>query len=1155
MADIKDFKHAIVRQKILDAVRKDLIGPASDCEQLNEVPTSSYITGLLYPADTDVTEDENYNDVEFTEKNFDADGETLEVGIFEEEEPEDRVKGGFQKPSSIGVSFYVSNDVQKVNAYINWGKYYAEQVQGEAIDKTLEEDAENKKKKKHTIYIREQMNDVVEINFNEMGRSKQIPLESNGNIYIYVMKMQLDNGYKMVSVYLHNNDKSDGDEKEYEKVMFQVEMLIADDLMSPIFVPEYLCRKVELEDEYYYKGRPVYARGRGCAATWEKKAEEINATAIKSSFIPDYEIPSVSAQIDDMPEHAFSMLQMGSPKKKSEVIQNLRTLTEMYGSWITDVLTNDEAMHDDKFKATGQTIIDKCNDANRRMNAGIDLIENNDKVYQAFVFMNQAMYLQRSITAFSKDYGNGIPCSLKDYMTDMPEKGRKKDHSEWRPFQIAFVLLNMCGIMDGESPERDIVDLLYFPTGGGKTEAYLGLIAFTIAYRRLTVSDETDYEKDGGVTVFLRYTLRLLTTQQRDRLMRLIVAMEQLREKNEKLYGKERISIGFWVGGNVTPNKFSEYNDSDQFKKREFIRKLTKQIIKCPYCGKPITRDEYDINEKGKYVKIHCADDNCMFSLKTGRTIPVYLVDEEIYAKCPTVIISTVDKFARLPWSERVGLLFGRTDRYCSRCGHIAIGEKHAGRHNADVAAGLERAETVACKPFYPPELIIQDELHLITGPLGTIYGGYETVVEEMSCIEKNGKKIRPKYIVSTATIRNAGEQIKFLYGRNEFAQFPPSGFDTRDSFFIKEVPLPTENLVDVSEEKISRMISDGKKPFRQYAGICASGQSVKTTLIRLYSIILQTALDIAKNPEYEDYIDPYYTLIGYFNSIRELGGAVRLLDDDIASRIRVVKNKYNSSEQRYLSFEGKKEITSRIPSWEIAQVLEKLAISYDKNKEKQGCYDVVIATNMIAVGMDVDRLGLMSVVGQPKQNSEYIQATSRVGRQHPGIIFTVYNPYRPRDLSNYENFVGFHSQMYRYVEGTTATPFAARARDRVLHALVVSLLRLQVELMAENSGASNINDISDEQIKDIKEKILERVKITSPSSYVDTEKEMDEFINTWKNIAKDEKLYYFVPAVADDKKRLLTYYGEYYGDKEKPTLSSMRDVEQSSTVFYWEGV
>ena len=1155
MANIRDFKHAIVRQKILDAVRKDLIGPSYANEELKEIPTSSYITGMLYPADTAVTEDENYYDVEFTEKKFDADGESMEAGIFEEDEPEDRIKGGFQKPSSIGVSFYVPDDVEKINAYINWGKYYAEQVQGEVIDGTLEEDAENKRKKKHTVYIREQMNDVVEIDFNQISHSKQIPLESNGNIYIYVMKMQLDNGYKMVSVYLHNNDKSDGDEKEYEKVMFQVEMLITDDLMSPIFVPEYICRKVELEDEYYYKGRPVYARGRGCAATWEKKADEVNATAIKSSFIPDYEIPSVSAQIDNMPEHAFSMLQMGTPKKKVEVIENLRTLTVMYGSWITDILVNDDAMQDDKFKGIGCSIIDKCNDANHRMNAGIDLIENDDKAYQAFVFMNQAMYLQRSITSFSKDYGNGIPCSLRDYMTDIPEKGRKQDHSDWRPFQIAFILLNLYGIMDGESLERDIVDLLYFPTGGGKTEAYLGLIAFTIAYRRLTASDESEYEKDGGVTVFLRYTLRLLTTQQRDRLMRLIVAMEQLREKNQELYGKERISIGFWVGGNVTPNNFSDYSNTDQFKKKEFIRKLTKQIIKCPYCGKEITRGEYDINEKGKYVKIHCADDNCMFSLKTGRTIPVYLVDEEIYAKCPTVIISTVDKFARLPWSEKVGLLFGRTNRFCDRCGHIAIGEKHYGKHNADTKVGLEMAKVVECKPFYPPELIIQDELHLITGPLGTIYGGYETVVEEMCCIERNGKKIRPKYVVSTATIRNAGEQIKFLYGRNEFVQFPPSGFDTRDSFFIKEIPLPTDNLANVSEEKIEEMVNQGQKPFRKYAGICASGQSVKTTLTRLYSVILQTVLDIAKEPEYEDYIDPYYTLIGYFNSIRELGGAIRLLDDDIASRIRVVKNKYNSPEQRYLSFEGKKEITSRIPSYEISQILEKLAVAYDKNKEKQGCYDVVIATNMIAVGMDVDRLGLMSVVGQPKQNSEYIQATSRVGRQHPGIIFTVYNPYRPRDLSNYENFVGFHSQMYRYVEGTTATPFAARARDRVLHALVVSLFRLQVESMADNDGASRINEISDKQIKEIKDKILGRVKIIAPSSYVDTEKEIDEFINTWKSIAKDDKLSYFVHTIAGDKKRLLTYYGVYFGDKEKPTLNSMRDVEQSSTVFYWEGI
>jgi hypothetical protein len=350
-------------------------------------------------------------------------------------------------------------------------------------------------------------------------------------------------------------------------------------------------------------------------------------------------------------------------------------------------------------------------------------------------------------------------------------------------------------------------------------------------------------------------------------------------------------------------------------------------------------------------------------------------------------------------------------------------------------------------------------------------------------------------------------------------------------------------------------MINEGEKPFRQYVGICASGQSVKTTLIRLYSIILQKVFDLAIDPEFGDYVDPYYTLIGYFNSIRELGGAVRLLDDDIVSRIRVVKNHYGSTKQRYLTYEGKKEITSRIPSYEIADVLEKLAISYDKEKEKQSCYDVVIATNMIAVGMDVDRLGLMTVVGQPKQNSEYIQATSRVGRRFPGVIFTVYNPYRPRDLSNYENFVGFHSQMYRYVEGTTATPFAARARDRVLHALVVSLLRLQTENMADNKGASNITSLTDIEIDKVKKTILDRVSIISSTSYDDVEEEMDRFIATWKDIARDDKLYYFIPSTADDKRRLLTYYGEFYGIKEKPTLNSMRDVEQSSTVFYWEGI
>ena len=308
----------------------------------------------------------------------------------------------------------------------------------------------------------------------------------------------------------------------------------------------------------------------------------------------------------------------------------------------------------------------------------------------------------------------------------------------------------------------------------------------------------------------------------------------------------------------------------------------------------------------------------------------------------------------------------------------------------------------------------------------------------------------------------------------------------------------------------------------------------------------------MSEDPKYQDYVDPYYTLVGYFNSIRELGGAVRLLDDDINSRLKVLRKKYKNARQRFLGYDGKKEITSRIPSYQIAEILEKLAEPFDPSKERQSCYDVVIATNMIAVGMDVDRLGLMVVVGQPKQNSEYIQATSRVGRKYPGIIFTVYNPYRPRDLSNYENFVGFHSQMYRYVEGTTATPFAARARDRVLHALVVAMLRLQTETMAGNKGASNILSISDEELRKIKDQILERVSIVAPMAYESASDDIDAFISTWKEIAKDKNLYYFV-ANTENNKRLLNFYGQPVTGKEKPTLNSMRDVEQSSTVYLYE--
>ena len=741
--------------------------------------------------------------------------------------------------------------------------------------------------------------------------------------------------------------------------------------------------------------------------------------------------------------------------------------------------------------------------------------------------MNQCMFMQRSINSFSKKYGKGIKCNIAEFISE--------DHSEWRAFQIAFILLNLAGITDYSDEYRKYVDLLYFPTGGGKTEAYLGLMAFLMGWRRLNSDDEKEYNKDGGVTIILRYTLRLLTTQQRDRLTKMIVAAEIVRREylaKGALFGYEPFSIGFYVGGGVTPNKFSEFYDTtaDPDKGKKTKSKMCRQLLTCPYCGKPINGEDFIVDLNQESVEIYCADENCFFyKYKNNRiAIPVYLVDEQIYRKCPTIVIATVDKFARLPWDPSCNSLFGRVDRFCPRHGYIAIGKHHQERHA--YKDGLPATTTQSIKPFFPPELIVQDELHLITGPLGTIYGAYEAAIEELCSIKKDGIKILPKYVVSTATIKNAEAQVRCLYGRKDMIQFPADGLDIKDSFFTKEIP------VEVS-------------PFRKYCGICASGKSMKTTELRVYAILLQMTLDLAANPKYANFIDPYHTLIGYFNSIRELGGTVRLLQDDIPKRIKWIKKHYNHKNIRYPKY---REITSRMSSEKIVGLLKEL----ENERGNKECLDVAIATNMISVGLDIDRLGLMCVFGQPKQSSEYIQTTSRIGRSTPGLVVTIYNAYRPRDLSHYENFKGFHSHMYRFVEGTTATPFSARARDRVLHALFISLARLQIRELAENADASNISSVPSIEIDAIVNKIAARVAKVAPRLQADVVRELTEFIDDWKTINRLSSLplhYYYTNTQKGE--RLMNYYSEHCRPKDKPTLSSMREVENTSTLYYYEGV
>lgn len=1102
-------KYSEVRDIFVKELKRDLIGPEyNDEDILTEDPSQAYLTGMLCPVDSEVEETEELDEpyleplVRSTIENENT--ETDEEETKNEKIGKDKTK---KRQNSLGLKMYTDKELKKLKAIIRWGEYKK--------DKRFDE----KSNKEISIWVRKIINHTIIIPLDE--ESYKINLPKKGmleNIQLMLKKVSIKGTTNnLLSIFLVNKniDKT-------KKSIYQVSMEISDVENTAIFIPENLARKDKSDfQEYLYRNKPIFAKGFGCAAEWFNFNSK-NASVIKTSFIPTHEVEGMSTELPydskygDLPNDYFSIRKMAIDQNPFSLLDKLNNLADRYNNWIND-LTFDSV--DDQKSA--RMAMDKCEDSLKRIREGIDILRNNSKAYRAFIFMNEVMHTQISMKNYSK---NNQITTLENELS--------KENFNWRPFQLAFILQNIRGIIDPSSKDRELVDLLWFPTGGGKTEAYLGIIAFLLGYRRLTRDEVSSYNKDGGVTVILRYTLRLLTTQQRDRLTRLISAAEYLRVQDRQSFGNSEFSIGFWVGGQVTANKLEDLQEKykKEWQVRKEYEKIEKQVIECPCCGSKNPNFKYlpnrDTSTQKVGIKIFCKNTECYYH---QNHIPVYLVDEEIYRKAPSIIISTVDKFARLPWDEKTANIFGRVDRYCQKCGYIANGENHKTRHYNPPA------KVYQVKEFYPPELIIQDELHLITGPLGTIYGLYETAVENLCTAKIEEKIYPPKYIAATATIKNAEEQVKKVFGRLSSSQFPPPGLNIEDSFFGRE-----RNLEDF--------------PFRLYTGVCVNGSSMKTVILRVFSVLLQVSETIIQDPkyaEYVDYIDPYRTLIGYFNSIRELGGAVRLLDDDVRKRIQRLRTIYGFPKERYI--DNVEELTSRVPSYRIPQILELLDKSTG-NKE----LDVALATNMISVGMDVDRLGLMVVNGQPKQTSEYIQASSRVGRSKPGLVVTVYNPYRPRDLSHYENFKGYHSRLYNHVEGTTATPFAARARDRALHASLVAMLRLKNSNLINNKDAVNISSINLSELKGI---FRQRVSISHNKNLKDTLNDLDHFLDNWQNLSRRESTlqYYFFPSSENLNKsevRLLSRFNDRVPKilEERDTLDSMRQIEATSKIYIQDG-
>ena len=418
-----------------------------------------------------------------------------------------------------------------------------------------------------------------------------------------------------------------------------------------------------------------------------------------------------------------------------------------------------------------------------------------------------------------------------------------------------------------------------------------------------------------------------------------------------------------------------------------------------------------------------CVNRACAFAARTGRALPILSVDEPIYRRLPGFLIATVDKFAALPWTGEVGALFGRVDRYDA--------DGFYGPCQPKVGQPLPAGR------LPPPELIIQDELHLISGPLGTIAGLYETALDAL-CATAAENPQRPKIVASTATVRRAASQIRALFDRREVDIFPPPGLDRRDSFFAETHP------------------PERTQP-RLYVGVAAQGRSLKVVMLRTYLALMAAAQKAHEEANHSPLLpgegpgvrsnpaDPYLTLLGYFNSLRELGGSRRIVEDEVTTRLQSYGQRHALNEpagrfaDRTINFEVL-ELTSRVSTADVAQAKRRLDLDFAQADR----VDIALATNMISVGLDITRLGLMVILGQPKTSAEYIQASSRVGRDpnRPGLVVTLLNIHRPRDRSHYERFAAYHQTFYRSVEATSVTPFAPRALDRALAAVVVGLAR-----------------------------------------------------------------------------------------------------------------
>ena len=966
--------------------------------------------------------------------------------------------------SSLGVSFLVPLEVTTVVVEAAWGRY----------ERRPSENQVTEQGRPRVVWVRRPAGGRVEVPVESEASDVLVPDPEQEGVQVRYTVALRDVGRgraRMVHVALVNGQALPSGTPDTHRLYQAGLTVTALDGASAIFVghndPELSAPPSSSDPErlhlaLLHRGARKYATGRQCAVDADVRDGQQRAWRLRTTCFPAVEVsPVVPGDPSTTPGLVLDMNRLGNPELAADdLVAALRPLVSGYRRWLTTQasrVTSDAEIA--AYAPAGALALEEAERIADRLDRAVDLLRDDGLAREAFRFANQAMARQRV-------RGELVRARLADPAATVTELLRQLDvpkNRSWRPFQLAFVLLCLPGLTDPYHPDAHRgaddgqVQLLFFPTGGGKTEAYLGLTAYTLAIRRLQGVVGTGADaRDGsdGVAVLMRYTLRLLTAQQFQRAAALICACEWLRRERiangDQRWGQTPFRLGLWVGSSVTPNTYEEAKRqvSDAFDHGSQVGGPL-QLMACPWCGSPLSAgSDLYADDARRRILLYCSDPDggCPFSRRRapGEGLPVVTIDEEIYRLTPALVISTVDKLAQLPWKGTTAPLFGLVDTVCPRHGWQSPDTAAwcRGRHPA--TAALPAVQATAAMRLRPPDLVIQDELHLISDALGSIVGLFEAVVDRLASRTQDGHVtqdshvVRPVLVASTATVRRARDQVEQVFAR-DLAVFPPQVLDAGETFFSTRVtPKPST-------------------PGRRYRGICVPGERMKSVAIRVMSALLEHGQFLFDR--YGDAADPLMTLVGYFTSTRELAGTRRLVEDDVSERLSSLQ--VGTRRRRPIVT----ELTSRMPSNRIAATLSELERPFDPGSDSTAGLDrwrqaneaereamgrpprpidVLLATSMLQVGVDVPRLGLMLVSGQPKNTAEYIQATSRVGRDpsRPGVVLTVFNWSRPRDLAHYESFGYDHATFGMRVEGVTTTPFSDRALDRGLTAVLTAAVR-----------------------------------------------------------------------------------------------------------------